>query len=129
MKLEAVIERQILLFLRSKNIFAWKNPSAGYYDAKRKCFRKQVSEFAINGVSDIAGILPDGRALYIEVKTPDRVENVIDAKKGKILKKKIYGGKLSDTQKVFIEEALRSNALCFVARSVEEAKDGLSEYL
>ncbi|MBP9693191.1 MAG: VRR-NUC domain-containing protein [Alphaproteobacteria bacterium] len=96
---EAQIEHQILSFLESKRIFAWKNPSAGYFDAKRKIFRKQASRFAINGVSDIIA-LHKGQAIFIEVKS------------------KV--GKESIDQKRFRENAQNSGCIAFVAKSVED---------
>ena len=60
---ESVIENQILTWLFYQRIWAWKNPSAGYFDQKAGRFRKHVSKFAINGVSDIVGVFKEiGRA-------------------------------------------------------------------
>lgn len=96
---EAQIEHQILSFLESKRIFAWKNPTSGYFDAKRKIFKKQKSRFAINGVSDIIA-LHKGQAIFIEVKS------------------KV--GKESIDQKRFRENVENSGCIAFVAKSVED---------
>lgn len=96
---EAQIEHQILSFLESKRIFAWKNPTSGYFDAKRKIFKKQKSRFAINGVSDIIA-LHKSQAIFIEVKSK--------------------AGKESIEQKRFRENVENSGNIAFVAKSVED---------
>lgn len=98
---ESVIENQILTWLYYKKIWAWKNPSAGYFDQKRGRFRKHVSKFAINGVSDIVGIHM-GRPLFIECKTDS--------------------GRLTPEQKAFLERASREGALAFVARNISDVE-------
>jgi hypothetical protein len=70
--LEKGIENAILDYLKSINIFCWKNHSVGIYDKKTGNYRKAKGDHHINGVSDILGILPDGRFLALEVKTPRR---------------------------------------------------------
>lgn len=103
---EAQIEHSILMFLYSEKIWAWKNPSAGYFDMKRKVFRKQRSPFAINGVSDIVGVFK-GRPFFCEVKSKT--------------------GKLLAEQKAFLERAEKEGAICIVARSVEDVKAALEK--
>lgn len=96
---EAQIESQILLFLESKRIFAWKNITAGYYDHKRRIFRKQQNRFAINGVPDIIAII-NGQAIFIEVKAKTGVVSIDQAR--------------------FIENVQKRGAIAFVAKSVED---------
>jgi hypothetical protein len=107
--LEKEIEKNILYFLDEIGIFAWKNQSVGIFDPKKKIFRKNHSKFAIKGVSDIIGLLANGRALFIEVK----------AKKGI----------LSDDQRIFLVKAQDNGAVAFVSRSVEQTFDQLRHYL
>ena len=102
MKPEFQVEAQILAYLRSINIWCWKNPTSGFFDTKINRFRKHSSPYAINGVGDILGILPNGRFLSIEVKSDK--------------------GKLSEHQKVFIEKINSNNGLAIIARSVEDVK-------
>lgn len=52
------------------------------------------------GIPDIAGILPGGQALYIEVKTAK--------------------GRLSKDQEAFLENARQAGAKAFMARSVDD---------
>ena len=57
----------ILTTLSLCDVFAWRNNTAGFYDTKKKCFRKAQDQ--IKGPSDILGVLPDGKFLAIECKT------------------------------------------------------------
>jgi hypothetical protein len=98
---ESTIENQILTWLYYQKIWAWKNPSAGYYDQKAGRFRKHVSLFAINGVSDIVGVCR-GRPLFIECKADK--------------------GRLTPDQKAFLERATREGALAFVARNISDVE-------
>ena len=102
---EKVIEQHILMWLRSKGVFCWKNVTGGYFDPKIKRFRKQSSPYAINGSSDILGILRDGRFLAIECKSK-------------------YG-KATPDQLMFIERINFAGGLAFVAKSLEEVKEKL----
>lgn len=113
------IEEQILYFLNfKKRISAWKNPSGGYFDARRGIFRKQVSRFARNGVSDIIGLLPS-RGLFIEVKSETAYRYLMKHYE----ELKVYRG--ADPKKnhlkeqiLFIEEAQASGNVAFFADSV-----------
>lgn len=67
---ESHLERLLLDYLvKVRRFFAWKNPSAGYYDAKQKRFRRHVSPYAINGTPDIICVI-EGRFVGFEVKLP-----------------------------------------------------------
>ena len=101
MTLENMIRDQILFWLSAQGIFAWITDRTGTYDPVRKRFRTNKNKFRIRGVADISGILPGGRALFIEVKTKT--------------------GKLSAHQKLFLVTAMRHGAVAFVARSVNDA--------
>jgi hypothetical protein len=78
---EKDIENLILQWLNNAGFFAWKNQSVGIYDATRKRYRKPNNKWHINGVSDILGILPDGKFLAIEVKTAKTKNRVSCAQK------------------------------------------------
>lgn len=95
---ETEIQKAILQYLKSMGIFAWRNNT--FHVAGRK-------GVAMKGVPDIIGVLGDGRALFIEVKTPEA------------MKKK---GGLSKDQKKFLAEAIKRGALAFVATSVEDVE-------
>ena len=78
--LEKVIENQIFHYLKKRGIFCWKNDSVGIFDPVKKIYRSNRNPNRIKGVSDILGILPNGRFLAIEVKaekgraSPEQVE-------------------------------------------------------
>ena len=103
---EKEIEKNILEYLSFNRVFAWKNNSVGIYDPIKKTFRKPVSKYLINGVADILGILPDGRFLAIEVKTPRNNKRPVN-------------------QVNFINEVNFKGGLAFFANSVEAVKEEL----
>ena len=100
---EKQIENEILNWLSSQGIFAWKNQSVGIYNPVRKAFMRRTSPHHIKGVSDILGILKDGRLLAIEVKAK-------------------YG-KPSPEQTLFIEKIKKNGGIAFIARSIQEVSE------
>ncbi len=96
MQVEQSIQSAILQYLRFKGIFCWKNNTAGIYVRSRNTYIPSHAP----GVSDILGILKDGRFLAIEVKAPK--------------------GRISPHQQQFIDEINARGGVAFVARSVEE---------
>jgi penicillin-binding protein-related factor A (putative recombinase) len=107
---EKQIQNSILVMLRHYKIFCWQNDSVGIFDAKKGVYRKNNSSFYIKGVSDILGILPDGKLLAIEVKTPQRIKNT------------------TEHQERFIKEINLNNGIAFVATSVNQTKECLEKY-
>lgn len=99
---EKQIENQILAWLRCKRIFAWQNHSVGLYDAKKGIFRKSFNRYHINGVSDILGVMHDGRILCIEVKSEK--------------------GRLSGHQREFLQTIADNGGIAIVARSVQDVE-------
>jgi hypothetical protein len=57
------------------------------------------------GVSDILGLLPNGRFLAIEVKSAT--------------------GRASEYQKKFIENVIKNNGVAFIAKSIDEVEEQL----
>jgi hypothetical protein len=100
---EKQIENEILNWLSSQGIFAWKNQSVGIYNPVRKSFMRRTNPHHIKGVSDILGILKDGRLLAIEVKAK-------------------YG-KPSPEQILFIEKIKKNGGIAFIARSIQEVSE------
>lgn len=84
--------------------FFWKNTSGGFHDGTR--FRKHSSIFAINGTSDILGIISGGRFVALEVKDK---------------------GKASKEQLVFIQKVKEMGGIGAVVRSVHQARQALEE--
>jgi hypothetical protein len=106
---EGDIQTAILNYLVGElGIYAWRNNNTGVFDPKSGQFRA-LGAYAIKGVADILGVLPDGKLLAIEVKTAK--------------------GRVSKHQKAFISRVNKSGGLAFVARSVDEVKGKLSAYL
>ena len=98
---EQPIQRAILEYLRWKHIFCWKTTTTGIYVKSRNTWIPNQAP----GVADILGILPGGRLLAIEVKSPK--------------------GRVSPHQQQFIDEVNQRGGLAFVARSVEEVEQYL----
>lgn len=113
---EKQVQDQILCFLQKCQIFAWTNKTTGVYDTQKGVFRKSKSRFDIKGVSDVLGVLPDGKFLAIEVKRP----SISGVQKG---------GMLSKEQKLFLENVKNNGGLAFVARDLNDVTHYLKDYL
>lgn len=101
---EKQIENAILDYLTLLPGTYWKNNSTGVFDPTKKVFRKSP-KYHRNGVSDILGIDADGRFVAIEVKTPK--------------------GRLSENQKLFLDDINHFGGIAFVARSVDDVRERL----
>ncbi len=66
---EKEIQNRILEHLSLIGIFAFPIFNGGIYDPARGTFRKPPKYF-VYGIPDIAAVLPSGRMLWIEVKSP-----------------------------------------------------------
>jgi Holliday junction resolvase len=98
---EKDLQREILSFLRKRGIFAWRqNAGAAVGDGR-------FVRFSIPGISDIIGILPDGRFLAVEVK--------------------LAGRKLSKNQEIFLSAIRANGGVAIVARSLIDVIEGLRE--
>lgn len=95
-------ENLILDYLNKNNIFAFKVNTVGVWDADKKIYRK-TGKFTLKGTSDIIGILPGGRMLAIEVKSPKGVVSV--------------------SQQAFLKKVNSMGGLGFIARSVADVKE------
>lgn len=93
---ERDIQREIIKYLRIKQIFCWKNNSVGIYVEKRKTY----IPVGMKGISDIIGLLPTGQLFAIEVKVKNRYPN--------------------QNQKDFMQKINDSGGLAFVARSLDD---------
>ena len=107
---EKEIENAILDYLQTiKGMVAWKNQTTGLYDPVKKCFRPLRGKHSGKGSTDIIGCFR-GRFIGIEVKRPKNF-------------------KLSDDQKAFIDKINMSGGIAFVAKSIEDVKKALENYL
>lgn len=93
---ESDVVAAILDYLAVRGIFAWRNQTG----AMRTGDGKRFVRFGAVGSPDIIGVLPGGRFLGIECKTPR--------------------GRLSPHQDLFLARLLDDGALAFVARSVDD---------
>ncbi|HOD71603.1 MAG TPA: VRR-NUC domain-containing protein [Deltaproteobacteria bacterium] len=94
------IQKQILEYLARRRIFAWRQNSGAVVYEDRNRDKRFVRFASVNGISDILGILPDGRLLAIEVKKK--------------------GGKPSLEQQVFMEAIQENNGIAIVAYSLDD---------
>jgi hypothetical protein len=105
---EKELENKILGYLVNRGIFCFKVETQGTFDSRFGAYRKG-SVYHIRGVSDICGILNDGRFLAIEVKTPT--------------------GRVSPEQTFFINKINKKGGLAFIARNIEDVEKNLLHYL
>lgn len=98
---ESDIQYTILVYLKSRGIEAWRNNNVGVYNRARDTYVFNGRR----GVSDILGILPDGRFLAIECKTEK--------------------GQLTHDQYLFLTMINDNNGLAFCARSIDFVKERL----
>ena len=98
---EKQIEHVILQWLNAQpDTFAFKVNTAGFFDTKRKVFRKNLSPFVIPGTADIL-FLHHGFFGAIEVKSKR--------------------GQVSLHQKAFLTKVKESGGFIAIARSLDDA--------
>lgn len=100
---EKDIQDAILDYLKVIGIFAWRQ-NTGCMEINEGSNRRFI-RFGLVGMSDILGVLPDGRMLAIEVKTDK--------------------GKTTEYQEAFLNKVKDSNGVSFVARSIEDVQANL----
>ena len=101
--LEKQTQRTILDYLELKRIFCWKHHNVG--------IKKPNGHYiptSLLGISDILGVLPDGKFLAIEVKRK--------------------GGVVSDKQTEFLYNIERNDGVGFVAYDVDDVINNLKKY-
>jgi hypothetical protein len=105
--LEKDIQRAILSLLSFRGIMAWR-VNSGAMSAQSSTGKKRFMRFnGMPGMSDIAGILPGGQSLFVEVKRP--------------------GEKPTDLQANFLALATAQGALAFWADSLAMVERTLKE--
>ena len=100
---ESDIQKGILDYLKWVGIYAWRQNTTGVYNKKRDAYYFH----GMAGVSDIIGILPNGRFLAIEVKRE--------------------GKKPTDAQQEFMDNITKHGGLAFVAHDIETVEKRLNE--
>lgn len=97
---ESVIVAQCLEWLALHRIFAWRNNTGSYKTPEGRFIR-----YGHVGSADILGILPDGRFLAVECKTPE--------------------GRQRKQQKVFQSMIERNGGVYVIARSTADLEGAL----
>lgn len=100
---EGKIQREILVYLKEKGVFCWRNNNGAVFDQKLNSgYGGYRSNNIMKGVPDIIGIMPDGsgRFLGIEVKAPS--------------------GSQSGPQVLFERRTKRAGGVYILAKSVED---------
>jgi hypothetical protein len=98
-RIEKQIQRDVLYYLHVIGVMAWSVNSGCFSIGDRfvRVFQDYRGQ-SISGIPDIMGYTKKGRAIYIEIKKP--------------------GGRLTDNQKAFIENAQKVGCLAIVAYSI-----------
>lgn len=99
---EGLVRNLVCGYLRAKNLLFFIHDSVGIYDPRKKIYRKNKSPYRINGVSDIIGMLPDGRMFAIELKAGTN--------------------KPTQDQLNFIENVNNCGGVAFWAKSIDDVK-------
>lgn len=103
--LEADVQKQIMQFLRYKNVFHYRNNTGAYSDKESGRYIR----FGSKGAGDIIAIYPGGRYWSIEVKRP--------------------GGKLSDDQIEFLLSVRKAGGVGSCVESIEDMHAVLADPL
>lgn len=106
---EKEIENQILTFLNElPRCFAFKVATTGYYDAKKRVFRKNLSRYIIRGTSDIIGLF-QGTFFAIEVKSPQGMREYLRQSNERV-----------KNQKAFLDKVQMTGGIGICASSLDE---------
>lgn len=103
---ESELQKEIVEFLQANDIYIF--PTSQYTKVVKR------SHYSITGVSDLLGIMPDGRFLAIEVKKP-------------YIKGKQQAGKASEEQMKFLTEINSRGGIGFVAACLQDVMDVLQK--
>jgi hypothetical protein len=98
---ESKVKTDCLEYLRLIGAFVWNNPT-GAYQARPG----EWIHFGKTGSADIIGLLPGGRFLAVECKADN--------------------GRVSDTQRKFLDTVTRLGGIAIIARSYTDVADTLS---
>lgn len=98
---ETDLVRAILKYLHVRGILAWRQNTGAVSFQDRG--RSRFVRFGLPGISDIIGVLPDGRFLAIEVKL-------------------LANKKPTHKQQDFIDSINGSNGVAFVATSIDDVE-------
>jgi len=94
-QLESGVLHDCLRVMKERGIFCWRQ-NTGAFKVENRFFRSSRA-----GVSDILGVMPNGRFIAVECKRE-------------------IGGRVSDKQWEFLEAVENNNGIAFIAHSGEE---------
>lgn len=104
--LESVVLKQCLEYLKLKGICAWRQNS-GSFAGEHKGKKRFVKFSGADGITDLVGVLPNGKFIGIEIKRP--------------------GGKPKPHQEEFMRMIIRNNGVAFWVDSVDQLIEKISE--
>ena len=128
---ESQIQNAILGWLEANHIFAYRSPNQGMLmnQGGKQFMRKSAQP----GLPDITGIMPDGTALYIEVKREDWKPPSHKTLEESLLKSMLLGTKdpyaTYRAQREFQRKAALSGALVIIATSCEQVEHIIKQYI
>lgn len=130
---EADIQKSIIKYLSLKGIFHWRQNTQGQLmqGSGNQAFIKPSSA---PGAPDVIGVLPDGRALFIEVKTPSwrpPSPEAVETTYARYMRGEIKSDyhKTFRDQRSFQIRARRAGGLVIVATSLEDVSSRIDSYL
>ena len=104
---EATLKREVLVELSAAGVLAWNHPTGrARAFASCDCPIRQVISFGLEGSSDLVGILPGGRFLGVETKSPK--------------------GRLREQQGVFRARVEQLGGLYLLVRDLEDLRPVLA---
>ena len=135
---EEDIEADICEFLILKGASLDKIISEWYYDQNNGIYRKRKSNFTNRGIADIIGCY-QGIYFAIEVKKPSEMkffdrdiktlmEECLKAQMRNLSKQALKKYHHAVEQRAFLDDKIRASGVAFFASSIEEVKEGFSEF-
>lgn len=95
-----------LQYLRKKNIVAWRHNNVGVWDKSKGVYRRNPQ--TLKGIADIIGFDDFGRIIAVEIKNKK--------------------DKLTDAQKLFLEQIRKRGGGAFVCSDFTEFRENFEEW-
>lgn len=100
---EQDIQKAVLHYLAAMWVAAWRQNTGAVFTGSR------FVRFRVPGISDIIGILPDGKFLAVKVKAEK--------------------GQFTQRQNILIGEVMKNTGVVITAQSVNDVINGVEKYL
>jgi hypothetical protein len=101
----ADVTKPCLEWLKLMGFFAWRQNVGGMQWTSKKTGKTRPVLFGFPGLSDILGVLPDGKFLAVETKR--------------------YDGVVSDAQRDFLADVTKRGGVAIVAYCLDDLEAGL----